>query len=290
MPEDRPSRFYVLGVYAKRILRWRRNSSPFISGDLFADMADYVYKPPRFRVFKRQQIPLRDAKIVFCRSENLQELFASCFEDINASVVICGNSDFEFHVLPEMIPPSVKALFLQNSFISDNAFVFTLPIGIENLRWGVNGNPRLFKRQVDNPLNKILFGPLGNTHPTRTQVVDNFRGSQLHWDCLPSVRISPKKYAQIARRYRMIAAVRGNGIDTHRHWESLYRGVIPVTLRDKWSESLQDIGIPFCLIDGWDKESVSKIFSTPARPSINPLEIEAIWEPYWRRLIRSFVN
>ena len=290
MPEDRPSRFYVLGVYAKRILRWRRNSSPFVSGDLFADMADYVYKPPRFRSRKRQKIALRDAKVIFCRSENLQELFTSFCDEINASVVICGNSDFEFHVLPEMIPPSVKALFLQNSFISDNAFVFTLPIGIENLRWGVNGNPRLFKKQVANPLNKILFGPLGNTHPIRTQVVDNFRGSQVHWDCLPSVRISPKKYAQIARRYRMIAAVRGNGIDTHRHWESLYRGAIPVTLRDKWSESLQDIGIPFCLIDGWDKESVSKIFSTPAKPPINPLEIEAIWEPYWRRLIRSFVN
>jgi hypothetical protein len=290
MPEDRPSRFYVLGVYAKRILRWRRNSSPFVSGDLFADMADYVYKPPRFRVFKRQQIPLQDAKIVFCRSENLQELFASCFEDINASVVICGNSDFEFHKLPEMIPPSVKALFLQNSFISDNKFVFTLPIGIENLRWGVNGNPRLLKKQIANPDNKILFGPFGNTHPERTQVIKNFSASHLYWDCLPLGRISPRVYAKIARRYKMIAAVRGNGIDTHRHWESLYRGVSPVTLRDSWSESLLAIGIPLLLIDSWDAGSISKLFSIHNMPMINPLEIDAIWEPYWRRLIQSFVN
>jgi hypothetical protein len=253
-------------------------------------MADYVYKPPRFRVFKRQQIPLRDAKIVFCRSENLQELFASCFEDINASVVICGNSDFEFHKLPEMIPPSVKALFLQNSFISDNKFVFTLPIGIENLRWGVNGNPRLLKKQIANPENKILFGPFGNTHPVRTQVIKNFSASHLYWDCLPLGRISPREYAKIARRYKMIAAVRGNGIDTHRHWESLYRGVIPVTLRDSWSESLLAIGIPLLLIDSWDAGSISKLFSIPNMPMINPLEIDAIWEPYWRRLIQSFVN
>lgn len=290
MTDARPSRLYVVGVYAKRMVRWRRNSSPFISGDLFADMADYVYKPPRFRAFKRQKIALRDAKIIFCRSENLQELFMSCFDEINASVVVCGNSDFEFHALPEMIPPSVKALFLQNSFISDNEFVFTLPIGIENLRWGVNGNPRLFKKQVANPLNKILFGPFGSTHPSRTQVTENFRGCQLHWDCLPSVRISPKKYAQIARRYRMIAAVRGNGIDTHRHWESLYRGVIPVTIRDKWSESLRAIGIPFCLIDNWEMESISKLFLIPTQPTLNPPEIDAIWEPYWRNLIQSFVK
>ena len=290
MPEARPSRFYVLGVYAKRIMRWRRNSSPHLSGDLFADMADYVYKPPRFRVYKRQQIPLRTAKVIFCRSENLQELFTSSSEEINASVVICGNSDFEFHILPEMIPPSVKALFLQNSFISDNKFVFTLPIGIENLRWGVNGNPRLLKKQIADPDNKILFGPFGNTHPVRTQVIKNFKGSELHWDCLPSGRISPRNYAKIARRYKLIAAVRGNGIDTHRHWESLYRGVIPVTLRDKWSESLQATGIPFLLIDSWEEECISNLFSIPNMRKIDPLEIEAIWEPYWRRLIQSFVK
>ena len=290
MPQARPSRFYVLGVYAKRIMRWRRNSSPFLSGDLFADMADYVYKPPRFRAYKRQQIQIRAAKVIFCQSENLQELFKSHFEEINASVVICGNSDFEFHTVPEMIPPSVKALFLQNSFISDNKFIFTLPIGIENLRWGVNGNPRLFKNQISNPVNKILFGPFGNTHPIRTQVIENFRGSGFHWDCLPVGRISPREYAEIARRYKLIAAVRGNGIDTHRHWESLYRGVIPVTLRDKWSESLQAFGIPFLLINSWEETSISKLFSIPSMRIINPLEIDVIWEPYWRRLIQSFVN
>lgn len=290
MSEARPSRIYVLSVYAKRILRWRRNSSPFLSGDLFADLADYVYKPPRFRAFKRQQIPLRTAKVIFCRSENLQELFTSYFEEINASVVICGNSDFEFHNLPEMIPTSIKALFLQNSFISDNRFVFTLPIGIENLRWGVNGNPRLFKRQIANPDNKILFGPFGKTHPLRTQVIEKFRNPGLFWDCLPSGRISPREYAKIARRYKMIAAVRGNGIDTHRHWESIYRGVNPVTLRDKWSESLQALGIPFVLIDSWEEASVSNLFSQPNMRTINPLEIDAIWEPYWRSLIQSFVK
>ena len=88
----------------------------------------------------------------------------------------------------------------------------------------------------------------------------------------------------------MIAAVRGNGIDTHRHWETLYRGVVPVTLRDSWSESLQTIGIPFRLIDSWDVECISKLFSIPDTLKISPLEIDALWEPYWRRRIESFLD
>ena len=38
--EPRSSRLKVLGVYSKRFLRWRKNSSPFLSGDLFADKSD----------------------------------------------------------------------------------------------------------------------------------------------------------------------------------------------------------------------------------------------------------
>ena len=290
MSQARSSRLYVFGVYAKRLIRWRRNSSPFISGDLFADLADYVHRPPRYRTFKRQRKSLAAARIIFCRGVDLQEFFETKYEEIHASVIICGNSDFEFHVLPGMIPPSVKALFLQNSFISDNKFVFTLPIGIENLRFGVNGNPRLLKKQVAKPLSKILFGPFGDTHPIRTQVTEKFKGSGENWDCVPSGRISPRKYAKIARRYQLIAAVRGNGIDTHRHWESLYRGIVPVTPKDSWSASLQALGIPFCLIDSWEEEFLPELFSKPRNWSIDPLKIDALWAPYWRSLIQSFLN
>ena len=282
----RPSRFYVARVYFRRFLRWRRNSSPYISGDAFADLADFVYKPPKYRAFKRQQIPINNARTIFCRSEDLSEMIKLHGERISAKVIICGNSDFEFHEIPKNLPVSIKALFLQNSFISDNEFIFSIPIGIENLRWGVNGNPWLFWTRTKKARHKVLFGPFGNTHKVRSEVAVTFSGMDSTWDFLDSRRISPVKYASIARGYRFVAAVRGNGIDTHRHWESLYRGIIPVVKKDPWSDSIVRHGIPFVLINEWTPEEIHKVIGQGST-NMDPTILPALWMPYWTRIIDS---
>lgn len=284
MTIDRPSRFYVARVYFKRLLRWRRNSSPYISGDAFADLADFVYKPPRFRAFKSQQISIDDAQTIFCRSEDLSEMIQLHGEKISAKVIICGNSDLEFHDIPNNLPESIKALFLQNSFISDNKFVFSIPIGIENLRWGVNGNPRLFWKRTRRAKNKVLFGPFGDTHKLRSQVTETFSAANPAWDSLNLGRISPLKYSWFARRYRFVAAVRGNGIDTHRHWETLYRGIIPVVHDDSWSKSFVALGIPFQLISEWTPSEINRVISNTST-EIDPETLPSLWMPYWAEKI-----
>ncbi|CAN2170336.1 hypothetical protein MCEMRE182_00034 [Candidatus Nanopelagicaceae bacterium] len=289
MEAERPSRFYVAKVYSRRIIRWRCNSFPYISGDAFADLADFVYKPPKFRSFKRQRIQIEDAATIFCRSEDLSEMLSLHGKSITASVIICGNSDYEFHKLPENMPSSVTSLFLQNSFISDGAFINSIPIGLENLRWGVNGNPRLLWRMSRKADNRVLFGPFGKTHHIRLEVANMFSKSGQVWDFLESRRISPIKYAWIARQYRFIAAVRGNGVDTHRHWESLYRGITPIVYSDSWSTSMTSQGIPFQLVTSWDPSEINLIVQKESL-KIKPKDLPVLWMPYWAEKIRAAVE
>ncbi len=291
MTVDRPSRFYVAKVYFKRALRWRRNSSPYVSGDAFADLADFVYKTPKLRSFKRQRIPIEVAQIIFCRSEDLAEMIDLHGEKITARVIICGNSDFEFHVVPQNIPQSVRALFLQNSFISDNHTIFTIPIGLENFRWGVNGHPRLLKQlRRKSAKNQILFGPFGKTHPVRRTVFEDFSNESGPWRVLPSRRISAHTYARIARQYRFIASVRGNGVDTHRLWESLYRGIFPIVERDHWSLSFQDLGLPIQFTSGWSINEISKLYENLPEEFFEPRSYEALWMPFWESRVKRFLD
>ena len=170
MNQKRPSRVYVLSVYIKRFLRWQRTSYPFLTIDAFAALADYRFNPVRWRLSDRNLVNIVNAEVIFCKSEELEILFRN-HPGIKAKVIICGNSDFEFHKIPSGIPKSVRALFLQNSFISDNHTIFTLPIGIENFRWGVNGNPKLLDRILNKGVkDEILVGPFGKTHPVRREV------------------------------------------------------------------------------------------------------------------------
>lgn len=290
MSSSRPSRVKVAFIYLKRIIRWRRNSAPYLSCDAFADLADFVYKPPRWRNLKKHN-SLFDARIIFCESHNLQELFDTYSENLTAKVVISGNSDFEFHDIPRNIPKSVRALFLQNSFVSDNKLIFTLPIGLENFRLGVNGNPRLVRTRKSRheKVRKVVFGPLSATHPVRENVIRTFSKSSAGWD-LYLERMSPRHYDQICRKYSFVAAVRGNGVDTHRLWEALYRGLTPIIVQDKWWSSLEHLFPQVIPISSWNISEIESVIRTQSECLIIPEDIAALWMPYWSALIASHLE
>lgn len=288
MIEKRPSRLAVSHIYAKRAVRWRRNSYPYISGDAFADLADYVHEPPRWRSFNKGS--LESARMIFVRSDSLQKFFWEYGHKIRASVIVTGNSDYEFHSPLIDIPSSVKAIFLQNSFISDGVKFHSIPLGIENLRWGVNGNPRFIKdRGTITPSKpKILFGPLGNTHRVREEVTRDFDSDSGQWDFF-SGRIKPQHFDRLAKEYSHIAAVRGNGVDTHRLWESLYRGVTPIVEKSAWWDSLSMLFPEVQIVDAWTHENVYQVIarSTPPRSfRKNP----ALWMPYWENQIKKYLS
>ncbi len=288
MTDKRPSRLAVAYIYAKRAVRWRRNSYPYISGDAFADLADFVYEPPRGRNFNR--IPLESARVIFARSESLQELLSEHGHKIQASVIVTGNSDYEFHSPLLDVPPSVKAIFLQNSFISDNVRFFSIPLGIEDFRWGVNGNPRFMKDRgtISASKRKVLFGPLGKTHRTREIVTKDFDSNSEHWDIFQE-RMKPQHFDKLAKEYTHVAAVRGNGVDTHRLWESLYRGVTPVVEKSAWWDSLCEMFPEVEIVDSWTHENVLKVLARakpPATFRMNP----ALWMPFWEHKINNFLD
>jgi len=287
--EQKPSRLSVAYVYAKRISRWRRNSEPFLSGDLFADKSDISVFPPKYRGQQPSIRDIKEALVIFCPSNRLQEFLDLHRNNINAKVIIAGNSDFDFHELPSGIPKSVRQLFLQNSFISDSDLVTTLPIGIENLRWGVNGHPRLMKKDKNWSLrnNMLLMGPFGLTHSERYNLPYLFSND-------PNIklvenRISPKLYSQLTNDYRYVAAVRGNGVDTHRFWESLYRGAMPVVKITKWSQSLRSFDLPFVEIRDWVPDDIYSIFSDTVSRDFNPSEIDSLWWPFWKNQIIRYL-
>lgn len=288
--EYRPSRAYVARIYLKRISRWRRNSWPFLSGDAFADLADVNVGTPRFRGRPPSPSEIRRASVVFCDSRLLEEMLSDHGSQMSAKVLIAGNSDQEFHSIPENLPSGLRLVLLQNSFISDGLKFRTLPIGIENLRWGMNGHPRLMKMPPEGLTrnHEILIGPLSPTHPIRRTVIEQFTAIAGPWNFI-NQRLEPKNFAEVMRQYEYVAAVRGNGVDTHRFWEALYRGSTPVVQRDAWSESLLNLGLPFEFIEEWTPEALRQIIEHGPSKRFNSKDINSLWMPYWKNLIDSVI-
>jgi hypothetical protein len=60
------------------------------------------------------------------------------------------------------------------------------------------------------------------------------------------------RYLENLRRYAFTACPVGNGIDTHRLWEVLYMGGIPIIKKNEILESLLE-DLPFVLVEEWDQ-------------------------------------
>ncbi len=287
MSQKKPTRAYVISVYSKRALRWWRNSSPYISGDAFSDLADVSVYPPKFRGSRESLNKLSNAEVIFCPSRYLHQFLLEHKNRLSCKVLIAGNDDTEFHNPLDNLPKTIRRVYLQNSFISDDKFVFTLPIGIENFRLGVNGHPKHMKRVESQPtIDKILFGPFGNTHPERLAVSKYLLSHEGPWDLLQE-RLSPAVFTSIMSAYKYVGAVRGNGADTHRLWESLYRQSIPILKLDNWSNSLRRLNLPIEFVNDWNAKELKTLVHEAKSPVVNPRYLAPLWMNFWESEIKS---
>jgi len=286
--EVRPSKAAVLRTHAARVINKWGNSKPYLSGDLFSDEADVSLFSPKYRRLKPSLRAIKEAKVIFCPSSRLEEVLEEYAGLIRPQVLICGNDDRDFFELPRKLPKSVRHLFLQNSFIPNSKLVTALPIGIENLRWGKNGFPRLM--QSENPweskANKVMVGPYGLTHEDRFQIRDLIRESSEVFELFVN-RLSPEELSNISQRYKFIASIRGNGVDTHRHWETAYRGSVALIQNSAWLKNFEGAGLPFIGVDSFKEEEIQLRISHQNISPTDPKQIPFLWWPYWKSKIES---
>ena len=137
-----------------------------------------------------------------------------------------------------------RLAFIQNLTGPMSQRVRPLPIGIEDLSYARNGMPWNFRKAfvVENKLDKVLVGPFRPTLASRGRLLELASGYK---SCFVlRDRIPAAKYASLAAKHRFVACPEGNGIDTHRFWETLYRGSIPIITDSPFARNWQELEVP----------------------------------------------
>ena len=268
---------------------------PYLSGDAFKALCDLVIDQDSLDIPGLDQ-KISAANIIFCRSNVVDELFHRFGKVIRARVLIAGNSDRDF--TEELnIPPSFEHVLLQNSFISDGKRIHTLPIGLENQKLGINGLPKNFRpiNLLSTRKREVLVGPFSPTHSARIGLLEKYEKEIGPWQTLNSW-IFPDRLVRRYEEFTFVLSPRGNGVDTHRVWESLYKGAHPILEDNSWSRSLKDMGYPVSLLPNLEPATVREFVESSAGNSkdlqskdlhVDPQRIEKLWMPYWESLIKA---
>jgi hypothetical protein len=172
-------------------------------------------------------------------------------------IVVSGGSDYDVTLKDFELMSEVKStlFYVQNLGFLENKNIKSLPIGIEDLRWAKNGMPWNFGRRKYGmkKIDQVLVGPFGFTHKERIKCLEAASRTE---NCVVIFdRLPHWIYARRAAKYKFIACPRGNGLDTHRFWESLYRGSIPVVLESPWARVMKSYGLPIVIISSWTELS-----------------------------------
>jgi hypothetical protein len=164
---------------------------------------------------------------------------------------------------------------------SENSIAKLLPIGVENLRLAQNGFPSYFeyKSHFNEKEQEILAGPFALTHIERSNIQQqNYTSEDIR---VLKGRISPRDYSRIANNFKFVLCPRGNGLDTHRFWETLYRGSVPIVRVSSWSQQLKAVGIPLIEVESWAQATLLDSISGYRYPYSSPADIEYLWARTW---------
>ncbi|NBP01354.1 MAG: hypothetical protein EBU90_14665 [Proteobacteria bacterium] len=184
-------------------------------------------------------------------------------------VLYLHNSDHSFDLSYKrlLVKPFIKHVYAQNidyPIREPGANKLTLlPIGIANSMWkhgDLNAMFEVMTNTYKTTKTKSIYVNINpNTYGYRKAVLDVIRESGC-WE-LSSSKPYPE-YLQELAQHRFCLCLRGNGLDTHRFWESLYLGVIPVVLSNSetkcqnFLEYTKSLGVPFVEIRDDDLKNI----------------------------------
>lgn len=208
----------------------RHSSSPYISGDTFRAYADFIIDETYLLFSTKQVTP---GSTIFLNMNFAANFFKKIHPKIPCPyILITHNSD---RAIPGpyvsiLNDDKLIAWFGQNTEGYVHPKLHPIPIGIANRYWP-HGNTSILETVIGllegiekNHLLYMNFS-IGTSFQERSFVYHLFVQQ-------PYCFISPPKYFDSylmdVAASKFVLSPRGNGLDSHRTWEALYMGAIPI--------------------------------------------------------------
>jgi hypothetical protein len=209
---------------------------------------------------------------IFVYGDNLRLWYEQLFKKLNIGKIdlYCHNSDeniYKNELIKDLLSnENINMFYSQNLCVIDNKAKI-LPIGLGNSQWE-HGNIKIFKDVLKKTykykkMNKIYVNFNDNTYIHRSkykEYVKNLNDSNNLF--IQENNLSYEEYLKELSKYKYCLCPRGNGLDTHRFWECIYLGVIPIVINNKETKSVE-------------------FYKLLKNMNINFIELGTISEIYW---------
>ena len=229
--------------------------------------------------FYDNKLKVRDGDIIYCQTEALELLFSKLLHtDVRNLTLISHQSDRKVNKkLWRKKPNNINKWFSTNVVFESDDLV-GIPLGVRN----------------DYTENYDLESFIGGNSTREDLLFINFRINtnfkernyafkHLKKVVTPKMNIPQNNFFRQILKSKFLSAPWGNGFDTHRLWESLYLGCIPITRNHFSYKNFNDL--PILFVNSWEK--INRNFLTEKYEDLifQPENIKKLKFSYWENLI-----
>ena len=282
---------WIQGNLFKGITKWHYAPARIFTGHEYRDAVNNI--PPGDYRYLRNTLDfaqLQDGDVVYTHTFYADQLFEK-LEKLSPTqfTVVTHNSD-----TPADFPPPDNVMwFTTNVAIRYNgptlgfgSNIRSIPIGIENDFWLKDKKAQMLKKlTVPKKFKRMVYCNHNvRTNPKQRQKpYDVLRG--VNW---ATVHIGANgsgfdTYLDNIYNHPFVVCPEGNGIDTHRVWECLYMGTIPIVTKNINNSFYADL--PILFLDDWEQMNDKYLHDTYMEMSLKEWDLKKLHFEYWKNEI-----
>lgn len=278
----------------------------WIQGNKFADIADFTFSPPVKFMDDYYNLPntldltkLKERNIVFTTPFYAKELMETIKGIDREFIVITHNGDNEVNDNGVGYMDGKGNLVRTDTFAIPNCVirwyatnvntthpkVYAIPSGLENIE-------RHATKRKKEQLLEMLQTPKETRNLVYMDHSTGWNNSERQWlyDLLENKLwvtackgVNYQRFINNVYSHKFVICPRGNGIATHREWETLYLGSIPIQKRDLNNRFFTDM--PICFVNKWDDLTEDFLNSEYERITGRRWNLKMLTFEYWKNKI-----
>ena len=284
---------YICGIAVGK----NKNMERFITGNKFKEIADFTFSSQPKHSDDYYSLPntynpdsIKDGYIIYTDTGYVQEFFNIVSKLDKQITLITHNGDIDINIIP---PANIIKWFTINVDIIHSK-IESIPLGLENSLWfpGTHKKEKMIAKLSESRDYRNLAYM---DHNVGTNLSTRLRLYQIYEDesWVTANRGSNRQsfitgkfgeYLDNVYNHKFVFSPEGNSIDTHRKWEALYLGTIPIERRNINNQFYTDL--PICFVDDWENVTEDFLESEYTRIKSSKWNMDKITFEYWRNKIK----
>ena len=252
-----------------------------------------LYKEKDYLLYKLLDFEIHENSVIFCNNLTLKSLFKQLnkINDLKNIKLITHQTDMSIDKnLFDLKPESISKWFSANVNYH-HADLIPLPLGMSNYFQLDQMNSSninfetIFKKNELKPNIYVNF-KISTNYKEREELYKHF--SEKSWATVDSPSLSINEYEEKLKSSSFVLCPWGNGIDTHRLWEALYYGKIPITKSHVTYSSTE--GLPVLFVEDYKEINPNLLEKFIADLSEEKIQYNKLDIYSWANTIKSNIN